>query len=475
MKIYQNETLKQYISEELCVDISWEERDFVPYARKYFIGSVHKILAIGGLRGTGKTIGLLQAAKNLDACYITAQQGEEETGSDYIEAIKATDKKYIIIDEYSWIKNRENLDKYLYTAVQNGKRIAITGTESVTLEFLNYGSLIHRVDMVHVNLFSYQEYCRMNRKEPDKNTCRSYLTSGGVFREYAIVNYESLRNYIKEAIIANLVGYMNGKMDEEKATALVYAVLYKAVCPANLKSIPTLNKNKLTMESFLKEMGISTEVTFSVNELRNVTDIMEQIELIVRIKNYDKTSENTDQCYIVNPSLTCQLILAAYNIPEITNEILGHVFEASVLCHLNRNLLEGHKLYFLNTELERGVNKELDAVIVSEKEEYVYFIECKNRSTDSISKNATILDERLEDLFPDSIVDGRYVVYNGEASYRELNGKEVIFTSMCEIIAQYYLFDMHKHKLSEKQNAVDIPCYGFRKPSKNSGNTIIHR
>lgn len=91
---------------------------------------------------------------------------------------------------------------------------------------------------------------------------------------------------------------------------------------------------------------------------------------------------------------------------------------------------------------------------------------------ESISKDATILDERLEDLFPDSIVDGRYVVYNGEVSYRKLNGKEVIFTPMCEIIAQYYLFDMHKHKLSEKQNAVDIPCHGFRKPGKNSGNTI---
>lgn len=179
-----------------------------------------------------------------------------------------------------------------------------------------------------------------------------------------------LANHVADVGKKILVGYMNGKMDEEKAAALVYAVLYKA---ENLKSIPTLNKNKLTMESFLKEMGISTEIAFSVNELRNITDIMEQIELIVRARNYDKTSENSDQCYIVNPSLNCQFILAAYNIPEITNEIHGHVFEASVLCHLNRNLLEGHKLYFLNTEPERGVNKELDAVIVSEKRRICLF------------------------------------------------------------------------------------------------------
>ena len=450
MKIYQNEALKRHIEEELCINPNWEERDFVSYAKKYFSGALHKILAVGGLRGTGKTVGLLQAIKDLDACYITAQQGESEKGSDYIEAINKTEKKCIVIDEYSWIKDRETLDKYLYTAVQNGKRIAITGTESITLDFLNYGNLIHRIDMVHVNLFSYQEYCRMNGKEPGKETCREYLTTGGVFNEYAITNYENMRNYIKVAIIDNLVGYMNGRMSEEKATALVYAVLFKAICPANLKSIPTLNKNKLTIENFLEEMGISTDTSFSTNDLRTVTDIMEQIELIVRVENYDRSNENTDQCYIVNPSLTCQLILAAYNIPALTNEILGHVFEASVLCHLHQNLLEGHKLYFLNTELEQGVSKELDAVIVTEKADYVYFIECKNRSADSVPKDATILDDRLDELFPDAVIDGRYVVFNGDASYRKLGDKEVIFTSMGKILDQYYLFDMHKEQLMEK-------------------------
>ncbi|MBO5354204.1 MAG: AAA family ATPase [Lachnospiraceae bacterium] len=451
MKIYQNEALKRHMEEELCINPLWKERDFVSYARKYFSGALHKILAVGGLRGTGKTVGLLQSIKDLDACYITAQQGESEKSSDYIEAIKKTEKKCIIIDEYSWIKDREVLDKYLYTAVQNGKRIAITGTESITLDFLNYGNLIHRIDMVHVNLFSYQEYCRMNGKESGKETCREYLTTGGVFNEYAITNYENMRNYIKVAIIDNLVGYMNGRMSEERATALVYAVLFKAICPANLKSIPTLNKNKLTIENFLEEMGISTEISFSANDLRTVTDIMEQIELIVRVKNYDKSNENADQCYIVNPSLTCQLILAAYNIPALTNEILGHVFEASVLCHLHQNLLEGHKLYFLNTELEQGVSKELDAVIVTEKADYAYFIECKNRSADSLAKDATILDDRLDELFPDAVIDGRYVVFNGEASYRKLGDKEVIFAPMGKILDQYYLFDMHKGQLQNSK------------------------
>lgn len=58
--------------------------------------------------------------------------------------------------------------------------------------------------------------------------------------------------------------------------------------------------------------------------------------------------------------------------------------------------------------------------------------------------DATILDNRLDELFPDAVVDGRYVVFNGDTSYRKLGDKEVIFTSMGKILDQYYLFDMHK-------------------------------
>ena len=63
MKIYQNEALKRHIKEELCINPNWEERDFVSYAKKYFSGALHKIFVVGGLRGTGKTVGLLQSIK----------------------------------------------------------------------------------------------------------------------------------------------------------------------------------------------------------------------------------------------------------------------------------------------------------------------------------------------------------------------------------------------------------------------------
>ena len=326
MKIYTNHELNEYIKDN--ISDTWEERDFVAYARKYFHGRQDKIMAIGGLRGTGKTTGLLQAVNGLNACYITAQQKEEETADDYIDFIRNTDAKYIIIDEYSWINNREELDKYLYTAVQNGKRIAITGTESITLEYLNYNTLIHRVDMVHVTMFTYEEHCRLYHMEPSKKNREDYLLNGGLFSEYAVTNYETMQNYIKTAIIDNLAAYMGSRMSKEKAAALVYSVLYKAICPNNLSTVPELAKNQLSVENFLSEMGIDTQIEFSDKDVRNVADIFEQIGLIVRMPNYDKTSPIKEQYYITNPSLSCQLILAAYNIKEISSDILIQLFEA---------------------------------------------------------------------------------------------------------------------------------------------------
>lgn len=448
MLIYQENALQKFMYENMEINPDWAERDFVSYTRKYFQKDNFKILAIGGLRGTGKTTGLLQAISKLhDAVYITAQKGEIEDAADYIDFLKKTDAKYIIIDEYSWIQNRKALDEYLFTAVQNGKRIVITGTESITLDFLNYSSMIHRVDMVHVTLFTYDEYCRIYHQNKNKKSCKAYLQEGGVFREYAITNYDTMRGYIQTAIIDNLTAYMHETLETQKAAALVYAVLYKAVCPSNLRNIPVLTENKLTLDNFLDVMGIDTEVTFTEGELAQVADILTQIGVIVRIPNIDTESPIKEQYYVTNPSITCQLILAAYQIPEVTNEILGHVFESSCLVHLYYHKLSEHQLYFVNTTIHDR-NKELDGVIVSEGADYVYLFECKFREQDTISPNATIMSKDIEDMFPDSIIAGRYVLYNGKPSLKILGDKSVIFTPMDdEIMDSYYYFDQAVEKL----------------------------
>lgn len=398
MLVYTCEQLEQYKKNNLQIQPSWNKRDFTQAVQNYFNSSVEKILAISGLRGTGKTVGILQAAKGLDAAYVLAQKGDDKTGKDYIDFLKNTDKNYIIFDEYSWIHDRDELDCYLLTAVQNGKRIVLTATESISLDFLNYGSLNHRVQPVHTTMFTYEEYLKLYNREHSKAVCREYLTEGGLFKDYILKNFESTKKYIEDAIVKNLAGYLKNEMNEEKARTLTYSVLYKAICPSNLSYVPTLWKNHVTLDNFLEQMGVNTDLIPKEYEVNRVADIFEHTGIIVRIPNYNQNSKIREQYYITNPSLTCQLIKSAYGLRNIDNSILGHVFESSVAVQLATNRLAEHDIFFYNNgnEQNNSENKELDIILTDKEQEYAYFFECKFKQEASVKPNTTLLSGYLE-------------------------------------------------------------------------------
>ena len=220
MLIYEGKNLKEYMQKNLNINPKWNHRNFVNCVTSYINSSTEKILAIGGLRGTGKTVGILQATENSDVVYLSSQTDESEIADDYIKFLESTDRKIIVIDEYSWIKERDKLDKHLLTAVQNEKRIIITATESISLEFLNYGTLNHRVQTIHTTMFTYEEYLKLYNKSHSKANCKDFLITGGLFRDYIIQNFDSAKQYINEAIVSNLAGYLKNEMSEEAAKTL---------------------------------------------------------------------------------------------------------------------------------------------------------------------------------------------------------------------------------------------------------------
>ena len=443
MIIYEDKLLEGYKLEHLQIQPDWKRRDFTARVRRYLEGVTEKVLAVGGLRGTGKTVGILQASEGLDVAYVLVQENEEEKGSDYIDFLRNTEKKYVLIDEYSWIKDREALDRYLLTAVQNGKRVVITGTESITLDFLNYGALIHRVDMIHTTMFPYEEYRRIYGLDHSQRVCDDYLLNGGVFKDYAITNFSSMKEYVESAIVKNLAGYLQEEMDEEMARTLTYSVLFKAVCPSNLSNVPVLRDSKVMLDNFLDTMGVNTGIEIPDQKLYRVADIFEQAGIIVQVQNYDRNSSLKEQYYITNPSLTCQLIRAAYGLETIPETVLGHVFEACAMVQLSTNKLSEHEIFFLNSEGQSGVDaRELDIVITDKEEEHVYFFECKHMQNHKIRSSATILTGHIENTyFQHSDVDGRYVIYNGEPCVKKYEVGEVMFTPLGEVVNNYFAFE----------------------------------
>ena len=457
MLIFKDNALEQYKENILKIDSSWEKRDFTTGVKNYLSSTTEKVLAVGGLRGTGKTVGILQAAKTFNVVYILAQKEDGKCGRDYIELLKNTEKKYIIIDEYSWIEERKDLDYYLLTAVQNDKRIVLTATESITLDFLKYGRLNHRVDVLHTTMFSYEEYLRLNNYAHSKINCRRYLMEGGLFKEYALKNFDSTKSYIEEAIVQNLAGYLKNELSEEKARTLTYAVLYKAICPSNLSSVPTLRKSHVTLENFLEHMGVNVTLIPEERDLNRVAEIFEQIGLIVRIPNYDEKSPLKEQYYITNPSLTCQLILATYGLRNVDNSILGHVFESCVMVQLATNKLEDHDIYFFNNEsiTHEPNNKELDIIITDKEKEFAYFFECKFTQNDKLKSDITLLSGFLENgPFKGVEIEGRYLVYNGKPRIKkytignEKNAK-ILFTPISDILDRYFEFNENISAISK--------------------------
>lgn len=126
MIIYTGESLKETIkdkkseimfstgSDKIC------ERDFVNDIREVYFNLEPKyILIINGLHGTGKTFGILQAVEDLDnVLYVCTQENDRITADDYIELLKNSEEDHIIIDEYSLINDRYDLDCCLWMLVK---------------------------------------------------------------------------------------------------------------------------------------------------------------------------------------------------------------------------------------------------------------------------------------------------------------------------------------------------------------------
>ncbi len=450
--IYEGKDLNTYKKVNLAIQESWNQRYFVSKVRTYLNGSSEKILAVGGLRGTGKTVGILQASEGYDILYLLAQKMDGKTGSDYIDILMNTEKEYIVIEEYSWIENRKELDSYLLTSVQNNKRIILTATESIALDFMNYGALNHRVEIMHTTMFTYEEYLKLYNKKHSESVCKEFLLEGGLFKEYTLRNFAATKEYISDAIINNLTGYLKNEMNIEKAKAVTCAVLYKAIYPLNLLPSAILPNNHITLEYFLEKMGVDISYKPEESEIHRIADIFEESGIIVRIPNFNRNSELKEKFYITNPSLSYQLIKEAYGLNDIENSILPHIFESTVAVQLFTNRLSEHDIYFHYDDLDARVNPKLAFIITDREIEYAYIFECDFKE-DTVYNSFTNMFSQLENYTFEGIeIDGRYVVYDGNSKVNEnYDVGPIIFTPIGDILDYYFEFEHNIEIIKNKK------------------------
>ena len=425
------------------------ERDFVDFIRKHcFGGEAQQIYIVCGMRATGKTFGLLQAVEDFnDTIYIRAQRDEPETGRDYIEYLRNVEQKNIIIDEYSWIKDNRDLSYYLWTLAENGKRVAITGTHSLALDYLENGELIHRAFRINVNLFTYEEFCRIYQKDYSTNSCIEFLKTGGIFKEYALNSFNDMTNYIQEAVIDDLAKFM--KLSDAEAKAIVYDIMYLAVCDSSEEKIkyPQARKENAEYRAMLTNFGIDPTVEITPFKFKAASEILEKAEFIVKTYNIANTEEY--RLHLVNPSLTYQMVSAVFN--DISAErCLEKAFEACVVTFMSACTKTEDYIWYADMGQRIG-KPELEVVIVNPDDHLVYLFDAKMEKGARLQQKSSLVSDELEGIFTGADIGGRYVICNTPTEKcGERNGKKVIFTRLdCDTLYDYRQFDDIYERLSD--------------------------
>ena len=452
----------QYLRDR-SISMDWKERDFVSQIKDYIDSSLKKVLLISGLRGTGKTVGLLQAMEHNNALYIlpTADRRNEfSNAKEIIDCIADSTENVIMIDEYSWIVDREkyHLDRYLDSLVNSGKRVIVTGTESLCIEALKAGELIHRAITIQTNHISFEEYCRLYDLEMNKRNNRQFLFRGGIFEDYVINNELTMQNYIEESIIKNLRAYITGvlkqKIDEGKIGTLIYTLFYRAIWSIVHDDIKFYSDSMETL-SAMDRLGIDADMKkINPHELEMIADVLEQAGVIIKVRNLfpreNKLNEyhlDTDyKTYIVNSSLTWQLLRTLF--PEYRDEdgLIGILFEASCMVDLYYKKQKADDIYFIENN-DNGKNFEIDIAIVQNNDtpkKRFYLFECKADAKINIHGKAwSILagnvDRRIMNVWPDSEIVKKTIVHPGDDDILNSDlGEKIFVVNVNKDLFKYY-------------------------------------
>lgn len=396
VNIYTGSSLRTYIWSN--IDKSWKCRDIVDGIVNYF-DKPYKGMMFGltGLRGTGKTVSLLQALVKMnklsESMYVTlATDSDIDCAGlcSYLEP-QLGGIKYLVIDGATRIKNLiKNGDTLFEELKRFGIAVVLSGTDTLALAISSGDGLFHRIVEHNITFISLVEYERILCDETDKTrVVVSYIKSGGLMTPDNVRNFDTFKVYVNTAIVDNILNTVSknkgisefdlvSKMSDTKLRSIVFGILYsigykawridkalddrvdlndenayenaggsvrfknnfsRVINALSLSSI--INKDEI-VKMVCRTLGVSEVVTVTQSELNEVLDYLEKLGIIVGLENIAHSSHEV-QYFVVNPSVYNQLYSEV--IKAVDNESLeggrpvrlkavyGSVFESAVIVH----------------------------------------------------------------------------------------------------------------------------------------------
>ena len=395
VNVYTGSSLRTYIRSS--IDKSWKCRDIVDSIVNYF-DNPYKGMMFGltGLRGTGKTVSLLQALVKMnklsESMYVTLSTDSDIDCAglcSYLEP-QLAGIKYLVIDEATRIKNLiKNGDTLFEELKRFGVAVVLSGTDTLALAISSGDGLFHRIVEHNITFISLAEYERTLCNESDKTrVVVSYIKSGGLMAPDNVKDFDTFKVYVNTAIVDNILNTISknkgvsdfelvSKMSDTKLRSIVFGILYsigykawrldkalnsyddgeEAVCEAVEGSVRFKNNfsrviNALSLSSIINKaeivkmvrrtLGVSDVVTVTQPELNEVLDYLEKLGIIVGLENIAPSSHEV-QYFVVNTSVYNQIYSEV--IKAVDNESLaggrpirlkavyGSVFESAVIVH----------------------------------------------------------------------------------------------------------------------------------------------
>jgi predicted AAA+ superfamily ATPase len=476
----------------------YKHRDFVKPLIDFCLDNCYngKVGIVYGLRATGKTVGMLQAAEALTARGYKAAYAHfnyEEAGmkvvTEEIQTLASNGITHFFVDEATYLGGFINLapDWSDWLVPERGIKIIISGTDSFMLWTARLTSLFHRYVQFSSNWNSYAEYKRVQGKSFEE-----YKTGGGIFTN------ELMSDYIQSSVIDNLLHTIDDCVDESNRTnaytdnlyGMDAAVIYKAVISilkcavetsikehfikyANQKNISDLgsavsgwlkkdkqaikdvvaesldlyadfkgiHRPKTVIEaliSFLVKIGCLVESFLSTNDYKLSKFIFDEES---DRKNIYYFSHNKLMSYVVRETIAVIKTIPDINQPEfeagINQAAEGYINESIVFSHVFLSAAEEEKVF----KYRDLAGCEVDIVAINRKAKTLRLIEVKSK--DKFSERSVFVDEARH-MYDGAVlrnigIDGsfnitRALVYRGKSRVVSHDGEALLLLNIEEFV-----------------------------------------
>jgi hypothetical protein len=450
------ETVKETIKE------GYRPRDYVKeiinYCKRTPEYNRNNILILHGIRRTGKTVSIYHSiaillkmgVKPSEILFITVYN-RDTSYREVEDIIVHTNKKYIFVDEITFLENFINYASSLhghFSAFMRDKRMIIAGTDSFAFPKALQSSLYDRAYVIHTTYIPYKEIKKLGlivNNQPDW-----YIKHGGnlVYQEFDGIRQSN--DTMRIVIIKNIIDTINrnnqyfdydSRYNELKSMTyneMQYLILYsisRIVRPENSNSIKYTKAPTDRVKQLLTKIG---DTTFDLEDFRVLKDsqvrIMDaslaELDILKIVGNLvDEYNENEGIQKDTRNECICTIQALAYS---VLNVILGkHISDLNGNTLENLVLSECYMHYQLNWQsgIEVGYAKytynnkkhEIDCVVSKQFDNGEYhfiLIEVKYSDKPRQDFKEHITDDSVE-LALEGIVDKRYIVYRGKTQKQD--------------------------------------------------------